>query len=134
MSYLDSYSEDVSKKITETEELAASANKTLEFYQIQHKAFIEYAEEVNQHHKEAIEEIAQLATDALAKRTKLKQQIHQEKLVIYRKEELDQIMFNTLTKSMMVATIYLQENAQKSVDTELQDTLDFIKNRKVLFN
>lgn len=134
ISYLDSYSEEVSKKIIETEQLADSANKTLEFYKAQHKAFVEYAEEVNKHHKEAIEEISSLAIEAVEKKYQLKQQIHKEKLEIYKREELDSITLNAITKSMMIATIYLKENAPKSEDIELQESLELIKNKKVSFN
>lgn len=134
ISYLDSYSEEVSKKIIETEELADSANKTLEFYKAQHQAFVQYAEEVTKHHKEAIDEISKLAIEALEKKSKLKQQIHKEKLETYKKEELEGIMLNALTKSMMITTIYLKENAPKSVDIELQDALELIKSKKVSFN
>ncbi len=122
---LDSYSAEIKGKLMEADNIALEAKKTLEYYIEQHKHLKSKIARLQESSKNNAKEILASGEDTLGERVKQKYKLHKERLEIFRKEMQHRVKVETMAKSIVIATTYIQDNLKQEVTKE---DLDFVVN------
>lgn len=123
--YLDSYSAEIKNKILDAENIVLEAKGTLEYYLKQHQELNQKIKILHNNTQDNVKELMRVGEESLNEKIKQRHKLHTDRLEISRQEMQQKVRIDTMSKSIAIATTYIQNNLKQEVTKE---DFDFIVN------
>lgn len=135
LSYLDKYSDNIKNKIIDSENIRVEAEKAIKFYEKRRDSLRQLVSEIYKNTTDNINKLLEVNQKKLELQIAIKMKMHEQKLKIYEKEQINEIKIEVLTKSLFIVQKYLTDNKPKKInDQYLSEVMDVTNNKKIMFH
>lgn len=127
-SYITNYSLSIEKSLSDSKRIRREALENVEHYSKKHAEFKDMVKEIKSNTKYSIKKLRDNAEKEITQRIDLKNQIHEENLLIQKTEHLSNIKMIIASRSLSIVKNYLKDNDLDIYSKDsLQKTLESTK-------
>ena len=133
--YLDQYTLDISKRISEAEAIIKEANKVYNYYTKQTKMLDEQVDTNEKDIRKNVEHILESGRHSLNSLIENRYNLHKERLEVYKQSIINQIRIETLTKAAALASLYIRDHYHKQLtQQDLEQTVLSLEKKKIVLH